>query len=180
MPRRTSMARFGLAVPLAGSMAAVLSALVLGILAWLHGHVPWAPMNATTHALHGPGAGSFAGFDWSHTGLGTAIHFAGAFFWAAVAVALLHAVRRGSTALAWATGMGVAALALVVDYGLMPARLTPGWELVLPPPAVALGFFAFGVGLSLGLAATRAVSHEIVGPAPGGDAPSSASEDGDR
>ncbi|WP_413875140.1 hypothetical protein [Albidovulum sp.] len=42
-------------------------------------------------------------------------------------------------------------LALVLDYGLRPEQLSPGWHLVLPGAAVFGGFLALGAGLALGV-----------------------------
>jgi hypothetical protein len=47
------------------------------------------------------------------------------------------------------TGGAVAALAYITDYKVVPKRLTPGYELALPPQAL-YGIFAV-MGLSLAL-----------------------------
>ena len=44
----------------------------------------------------------------------------------------------------------VSAIAAVVDYGLMPKRLTPGWEEPLPIRSVAGGFAGLALGLAIG------------------------------
>lgn len=152
MTHRLAMARFDLAWPLAGGLAAVLSIIVLAAAALLQGLPGWLPLNATTHALYGPEAAELHGIDLGHTGLGLVIHVVSAFFWAAVAVLIARIPDRPNALLPWAIGLGVAFLAGVVDYGLMPARLTPGWELVLPPAGLVAGLAAIGVGVALGLA----------------------------
>ncbi|RDW12822.1 hypothetical protein DIE28_11485 [Paracoccus thiocyanatus] len=154
------MARFDLAWPLAGALAAGLSAVVLGALAAARGLPVWMPLNATSHGLHGPQAATVTALDLAHTGLGAAIHVGSSFFWAAVAVFLLRRAASGDMRLAWLAGLATATIAGLVDYGLMPARLRPGWELVLPPLAVVAGLVALGVGLSLGLA----IAHSIGRP----------------
>jgi hypothetical protein len=60
---------------------------------------------------------------------------------------VLARMPRRDRATAVASGAAVAGLAYVVDYHLLPRRLTPGWELRLPPRSVALGFAALGFGL---------------------------------
>lgn len=140
--------RFGPAWLLAGVMGTILSGVVLGTASALAGQPVWMPLNATSHGLHGAAAAEFTGMDFRHTGLGLVIHVASSFFWAAVAVVLL---RWMGGRLVWLAGLGTALVAGAVDYGLMPARLTPGWELVLPPAGVIAGLLALGVGLSLGL-----------------------------
>lgn len=155
MPHSIATAGFKRSWLLAGTAATLLSVVVLGVAALAMGRPFWMPLNATSHALHGPEAGQFAGIDLAHTGVGMAIHVAACFFWAAVAVLMLRAAKRGSPTLAWAAGLATAALAGVVDYALMPARLTPGWELVLPAAGVMAGLAAMGVGIALGLRAAR-------------------------
>lgn len=144
------MASFDRALPVAGLLAGALCALALSLLAARQGLPPWTPLNATSHLIHGPAA-AIPDLNWTHTAPGGVIHFASAFFWAAIAVLLLRLLGGTSVHLAWIFGLGTAALAGIVDYGLMPARLTPGWELILMPVEVALGFLALGIGLSLGL-----------------------------
>ena len=163
MPRPVPMIRAWL---LAGALAAVLSGAVLALWSVARGQVAWLPFNATSHGLHGPAAADTNALDLAHTGLGLAIHVGAGFFWAAVAVLLLRRSRRDRAGLAWAAGLGTAALAGVVDYGLLPARLTPGWELVLPPVAVFCGLLALGVGIALGLAAAREGNVPQAVPAP--------------
>lgn len=136
---------------LAGMLAAIFSLLALSLLTIGQGLTGWAALNATTHAIHGPEVARSPVLDWSRTGLGTLIHVAAAFFWAGVAVGLARLVRLRSSGGAWLVGLGTAALAGLVDYGILPRRLTPGWELVLPPWGVALGLLALGLGLALGL-----------------------------
>lgn len=174
MTRPIAMARFDLGWPLAGVSAAVVSALALGAMSAARGLPAWLPLNATSHVLHGPDAASTPALDLAHTGLGAAIHVGSCFFWAAVAVLLIRKARRGSAWQAWVAGLGTAILAGGVDYGLMPERLRPGWELVLPPLGVAAGLAAMGAGLALGLIAAQAIgadarpeAHFL--PAPAGD-----------
>ncbi|WP_240200104.1 MULTISPECIES: hypothetical protein [Paracoccus] len=169
MTRPIAMARFDLAWPLAGAFAAVLSALALGVSSALRGLPVWMPLNATTHALHGPAAATTTAFDLTHTGLGAAIHVVSCFFWAAVAVLLIRKAARGGAAVAWLTGLATATIAGLIDYGLMPARLRPGWELVLSPLGVIAGLVALGVGLSLGLIAAQAMASRAPGTSTGLD-----------
>ena len=151
MTRPIAMARFDHAWPLAGGAAVVASVLGLGLASLAVGLPFWMPLNATSHALHGPEAAQFTGLDLAHTGLGAAIHVAACFFWAAVAVLMLRDSARGGAVLAWFAGLATAALAGVVDFALMPARLSPGWELVLPPAGVMAGLASLGIGLAMGL-----------------------------
>lgn len=151
MKRRIAMARFDLGWPLAGVHASVLSALTLGMLALVVGQPVWMPINATTHAIHGPEAADFPAIDLLHTGLGASIHVLACFFWSAIAVLIMRKAALRRTNPAWVAGLGTACVVGVVDYGLLPARLSPGWELILPWWAVTFSFVMLGVGITLGL-----------------------------
>lgn len=142
-------------IGVAGAAGTVLSVIALGAAAGWQGLPVWMPLNATSHVLHGAEAGRFHGIDLAHTGLGTAIHVGACFFWAAVAFLWLRVRSIPAAGNVWAAGLGTAVLAAAVDYGLMPERLTPGWELVLPPAGLAAGFAGLGIGIAAGLAATR-------------------------
>ena len=50
-----------------------------------------------------------------------------------------------------------AALAACVDYGTMPRRLTPGWELSLSPRGVGVTFVGLALGLAGGALLARAL-----------------------
>src|ERR671913_242930 len=97
--------------------------------------------------------GSLAGVatdavDLRHTLPGVVINAGAGVFWACVQQLLLKRVPRTNGA-AVASGVAVAALAYVVDYHLIPRRLSPGWELRVSGRSVALGFVALGVSLAI-------------------------------
>ncbi|MBC9247521.1 hypothetical protein H4P12_12565 [Paracoccus sp. 11-3] len=136
---------------LAGIWASLLSAVVLGLLSVTRGLPVWMPLNVPTHAFYGPEVAQETALDLSHTAVGGFIHVVACFFWAAVAVVILRILRRFRIGSVWLAGLGTAVLAGLIDYGVMPMRLRPGWELVLSPFGVAIGLLALGIGLSLGL-----------------------------
>ena len=108
-----------------------------------------APINATSHVLWGDAAGATAAVDMKHTVTGLLLNGGAGVFWAFIQELLLSRLPRRDRAAAVASGAAVAGLAYVVDYHLIPRRLSPGWELRVSPRAVALGFIALGVGLSV-------------------------------
>jgi hypothetical protein len=56
------------------------------------------------------------------------------------------------------TGIGLATHhEAVVDYGITPKRLTPGWELTLSKPSMAGAFAGLALGLAAGALASRRV-----------------------
>lgn len=139
---------------LIGSSAAAVSAVCLAVAALSLGLSPLLPLKATAHVVLGPDAGLGG---TAALLIGGMIHFASACFWAGVAVMILRPARRVGKWQLWLTGLGTALIAGAVDYLLMPQRLTPGWELVLPPWGVVMGMAGLGLGLSLGLLVSRAL-----------------------
>ncbi len=141
---------FWTAVFVSGLAAAVLSGLVLMVLALARSQSPVAPINATSQWLFGPRVASVGDVTVAETGVGLATHVASSVLWGgvtALAARWLGAERTGSLLL---VGLGVAVVALILDYGLLPRRISPGWHLVLPWWAVGIGFLALGLGLGLG------------------------------
>lgn len=106
------------------------------------------PINATSHVLWGDEAGATDAIDIKHTLTGLLINGGAGVFWAVV-YELLRSRARDDRAAALASGAAVAGLAYVVDYHLIPRRLTPGWELRLSRRSVALGFIVLGAALGL-------------------------------
>jgi hypothetical protein len=115
-----------------------------------------APINATSHVLWGDEAGAADAVDVKHTLPGLLINVGAGVFWALAYEALLELSPRRDRAAAMASGAAIAGLAYVVDYHLIPRRLTPGWELRLPRRSVAHAFVALGASLCIaGLARAR-------------------------
>lgn len=129
--------------------APIAMALALPALSVMTGRGALAPVNASAHWLW-PEAGR-DGFDPRETPVGVATNLGAAAMWGGV---MALALRR--TGAPVATAVGVAAGAAVLDYALLPRRLSPGWERVLPVGAVAAGFAALAVGMLAGTVEERA------------------------
>lgn len=112
-----------------------------------------APINATSHVLWGDEAGATNAVDAKHTLPGLLINGGAGIFWAFVHELLLRRMQRPDRAATVASGAAVAGLAYVVDYHVIPRRLTPGWELRLSRRSVALGFVALGLSLAVAASA---------------------------
>jgi hypothetical protein len=108
-----------------------------------------APINATSHVLWGDEAATTDLVDVKHTLPGLLINGSAGIFWAFVHELLLARLPPRDRAAAVASGAAVAAVAYVVDYHLIPRRLSPGWELRLSRRSVALGFATLGVSLAI-------------------------------
>ncbi|QHO71412.1 hypothetical protein ACH79_01005 [Bradyrhizobium sp. CCBAU 051011] len=139
-----------LSTVITGSIASAVSTATLAALAKAEGKPPMRPTNSTSHWLHGESAGRFDQVDLAHTGVGLATHHASALFWALPFEAWLasHPPRSASGLVRDAAVMS--AIAAVVDYGITPKRLTPGWELSLSKKSMVGAFASLAVGLAAG------------------------------
>jgi hypothetical protein len=147
-------------LPCAGAGAALASAAVAGAAARVEGKGALQPLNATSHWLHGRGAGRVRRLDGAHSGVGIGTHALSALFWAVPYALWLR--RKPDPApvdiLAVdiiAVAAATAAVAAAVDYLAMPRRLTPGWELALDRGGVAATFVGLGLGLAGGALVAR-------------------------
>jgi hypothetical protein len=139
-----------------GGVASAISAAVLSLLAKAEGAGPVQPINATSHWLHGGSAGKVKDIDAKHTVTGFATHCGACVFWAALFETLRAASPRAGAGRIIRDAAAVSAVAAVVDYGLVPKNLTPGWEGPLPIRSVAGGFAGLAVGLAVGGLVTSA------------------------
>ena len=117
------------------------------------------PFNATGHWLHGQKAGRRNTFDMPHTGVGLATNQAAAMFWGAMFGLYLANARNRGKAIVLRDAAAMGAIASAVDYGLMPKRLTPGWELALSRTSTGLTMAAMALGLAIGGMAARAMEE---------------------
>jgi hypothetical protein len=135
---------------ISGSTAGAVSTAALAVMSKLEGKGAAQPTKATSHWLYGDRAAAPARLDEVQTVIGYATNQAAAVFWA-VLFETVRARRLGNDAVGTAKSAAcVAAIAAVVDYGIMPRRLTPGWELALSRASVGAGFVALAAGLTLG------------------------------
>jgi hypothetical protein len=141
-----------------GSVASAVSTIALGAIAKIEGKSSYRPTNSTSHWLHGHKADRDKRVDLAHTAVGYATHHASALFWAAairsVAGKLASHPPRSSIGLLGDAAV-MSAIAGVVDYGIVPKRLTPGWELTLSKKSVVAAFASLAIGLAAGAMASR-------------------------
>ena len=153
-----ALARTVLAAALTGTVATFAVTTALGLLAKREGKGALQPVNATSHWLESPRAGRQRGADLRHTGTGFLTNHGASIFWALpLQFMLSRNAPAGEVAAKAALVSGAAAL---VDYGLMPRRLTPGWEHALGTRGVATGFFALALGLFAGAMLSQRVLPE--------------------
>jgi len=133
-----------------GAMAGLASLLAVIGSAAAEGRGALQPINATSHWLHGQKAGKYKRADASHTGVGLVTHAASAMFWAVPFA--YWASRRAPQSLPrlLCGAAALSAFAALFDYGVVPRRITPGWELAVSNRAVGGAFAAMAIGLAAG------------------------------
>ena len=146
----SSLVQTGLSAAVSGTVVSLATTAVLALLARAEGKDALQPTNSTSHWLHGGQAGAFRQADVAHTLIGYGTHHASACFWAFPFEAWLASRPPRTPLLMLRDASVIAAIAAAVDYGIVPKRLTPGWETVLSKRSIAGVFVAMAVGLAAG------------------------------
>ena len=133
---------------ISGTVAGIATTAAAAAAARREGSPAVAPVNAVSHVLWGEEAGHQDGVSARYTATGFATNHAACVFWAGVYETLRRRVGGGIPG-ALASGPTVAALAYVVDYHLVPERLTPGYELRLSPAGLSAIYAALALSLPL-------------------------------
>jgi hypothetical protein len=119
-----------------------------------------APINASSHVIWGDQAADVEDVTLRHTLPGVLINAGAAMWWALIFQKLFgSAVDRGGLGRALLGGTATAGLAWLVDYKLMPRRLTPGWEKRISDKSLYGSLRTMGAGLGLGAMAARKMSE---------------------
>lgn len=138
-----------------GAGAALASLAAIALLSRLEGRSAARPINATSHVLWGDEDAPREEIDVAHTLPGLLINIGSAFFWGTVFAYVSPPPARQTAAGMITRAFGTSLFAAVLDYGLVPRRLRPGWELALRARSVALALAAMGAGLGAGGLAAR-------------------------
>lgn len=146
------MPAFVTRILLSGSAVSVATTIALSALARAEGKSPVQPVNSTSHWYLGEAAGRSRATDVRHTLGGFATHHAASLFWATI-FEMIRAVRPARAAIGDA--VAVSALAALVDYAVVPKRLTPGWEKVVTPRSIAIAYGVMAVALAASSLWTR-------------------------
>lgn len=140
-----------------GSVASVCSTLAVSAFSRWHSGTAAAGTNAASQWFWYPQARMARQPSLRHTLVGYAVHHASSVFWACTFEALRpRTARAGGRA---ARAAGVAAAAYVVDYHVVPRRLSPGFEHRIGASGMWATYAAFALGLFV-------ASHPAVQPRP--------------
>ena len=102
------------------------------------------PVNGPSQWVWGQGAPHVRGFSMKHTVTGYIIHHAMSVFWAVLFEKLRPRAPIPTIAAAGIT----ASVAYVVDFKMVPRRLSPGFDVALPPGGIFATYACFAVGLA--------------------------------
>jgi hypothetical protein len=157
MPNRSFLRR----TLVTGTVAALFSA-VTAIAAGrrTRGH-PSAPLNAVSHIAWGGAPPAEPGPAGRNAGIGLALHWGAAVFWAAFFDTLFGRVARRSRRGAIAAGVAVSTAAYVTDYHVVSERFRPGYEAYLSPRGLAAVYAVLALGFALGARLVRLHHHEV-------------------
>lgn len=132
-----------------GTVAAILSSLVIMASGRMERGRALATHNGPSQWVYGPRAGHRRSVTLRHTLPGFVIHHASSCWWAFVQLQLFPPRPRTPLRVHAAQAAAVAAAANVVDYQLMPERFQPGFEKHISRASLGAAYVAFGVGLAL-------------------------------
>ena len=152
--RRIHEHGFIAAIAISGAVTAVVGFFALGLLGLAVAGSFMAPVNAMAHWLEGAQAAR-PGFD-AITLVALVTHVLASAFWAALMVLAIRLFNLRGTPVLFGAGVTTGIVALIVDYGILPRALSPGWHLVLNWPPLVAAFVLFGAGLGFGALAAFA------------------------
>lgn len=146
---RLAPARFLRRTAASGSVAGALAAAMAGYRARAEGTTAYAPINAVAHCLWPDEAPRETRCSARYTLTGLAIHQGAAVFWGVVFELLAPRRPRERPAATLAAATATAATAYLVDYRVVPKRLTPGFENHLSGRSLACVYAAIAGGFAL-------------------------------
>jgi hypothetical protein len=139
---------------LSGSVAAVLSSVVVAACSACEARAPFAGVNAASQWFWGRGAKRHVRPSWRYTAVGYLVHHFSSLLWAGLYEA--WCLRRPAPPrVSAARAAVVATAACVVDYTITPPRFRPGFERHIGRASIAMVYVAFGLGLFASACARR-------------------------
>lgn len=135
-----------------GFLAGLLTTLAVMIFAALERESPFAPVNAISHIAFGDRAFHVTRAKGRFTITGTILNFIALMMWAGLQE-LIYWLTGWSSAMlgyAWLVALIVAVIAYVVDFYVVPKRLTPGFERVLSRRSLYFTYLVLALGLVVG------------------------------
>ena len=140
----------------AGTVAGLLSTAVLAISGQRQAGSAFAPINAVSHWLWGDESLHAQEPSLRHTLTGYVTNHLAAIFWAVLYSGVYgHRDEAKRLPQAAAGAVATSAVAYVVDYYVVPKRLTPGYEHRISSGALLATYGALAAGLAIGAVLLR-------------------------
>lgn len=134
-----------------GAVATATTTMAVSALGALEDGNAIAPLNSVSHIAWGEKAGRRADASWKYTGTGLGLNAAAVTSWAAIYEYFFgERGRQRDISGALLGGAVVSGLAYVVDYHVVPKRLTPGFEKRLSGASLVGVYGALAAGLAIG------------------------------
>lgn len=133
-----------------GALTSVTTTLTAALCGWRESHNALAPLNAVSHILWGDEATSQDRISLKYTATGVALNTAAMFSWALVFVKLFGRGQTNHTTSSLSGGALVSLLAYIVDYHVVPRRLTPGIEARLSSCSLLVIYVVLALSLAAG------------------------------
>ena len=136
-------------IMISGSVASIASAISLALLGKSELNRFAAPLNGLSQWIWGSHAPYVNSLSFRYTFVGYTIHHAASIFWAIGYERLRRRLRPPETTSAvLAPAVVTAVAAYIVDFYLIPKRLTPGFENRLSKRSLLFVYGAFALGLA--------------------------------
>lgn len=133
---------------IAGASATAATTLTVALAGVVEQGSPWPALNSISKMVRGNHAPWRDDVSWKFTGTGALLNTAAVFSWAAVYAVLRGRRTRTDYVRAVTAGAATSALAYVIDYHIVPDRLTPGFEKRLSDRSLGLIYAALALGLA--------------------------------
>lgn len=130
-----------------GTVASIASTGMLAACGCLERNDASGPVNGPSQWVWGRQAARRRGFSLRYTVTGFLIHHAMSVLWATVFERVSRSRARASPARLFGAAAATSALACVVDYRMVPKRLTPGFERQLSRKSLFAIYGAFALAL---------------------------------
>lgn len=133
-----------------GALATAATSVTMALCGKAEGMPAVAPFNAVSHILYGDRAATIDEARADTTAPGFALNAAAMGLWAGVHDALFGEKSKHDLGTALLAGAATSAAAYIVDYYVVPKRLTPGFELRLSGGSMLAIYGALAVALAIG------------------------------
>ncbi len=142
------------AVPIAG-LTSITTALTAALCGWRENSNAVAPLNAISHIVWGEEAAQQEHASAKYTAIGLALNTSAMFGWALIFAKLFSGKSSNRAVSSLGGGVFVSLLAYIVDYHVVPKRLTPGVEDRLSSRSLLALYVVLALSLALGGCVTQ-------------------------